>query len=54
MAGAGAVDADEDLAPEPSGDLPQGRARDFPVVGEGVRAFPRIAYYFPLPRGDSS
>jgi hypothetical protein len=37
-AGAGAVDADHDLAPEPGGDLLQGRGQHLLVVGEGVRA----------------
>ncbi len=30
------VDANQDLAPEPGGDLPQGRAQDFLVVSERV------------------
>jgi hypothetical protein len=38
VAGAGPVDADDDLAPEPGGDLLQGRGQYFLVVGERVRA----------------
>jgi hypothetical protein len=34
----GAVDADDDLAPEPGRDLLQGVCQHFPVIGECVRA----------------
>jgi hypothetical protein len=37
VAGAGPVDADEDLAPEPGRDLPEGRSQRLLVVGERVR-----------------
>jgi hypothetical protein len=36
VAGAGPVDADEDLPPEPGGDLPEGRGQHLLVVGKGV------------------
>ena len=38
VAGAGAVDADYELAPEPGGDLPEGRGQHLLMVGERVRA----------------
>ena len=38
VACAGPVDADQDLAAEPGGDLPQGRGQHFLMVGERVRA----------------
>ena len=37
VAGPDAVDADDDLAPEPGGDLPDRGGQHFQVVGEGVR-----------------
>ena len=37
VAGSGPVDADQDLAPEPGGDLPEGRGEHLLVVGERVR-----------------
>jgi hypothetical protein len=36
VAGAGPVDADQELAPEPGRDLPQGRGQHLLMVGEGV------------------
>ena len=38
VAGAGTVDADQDLAPEPGGDLPDRGGQHFFMVGERVRA----------------
>jgi hypothetical protein len=38
VAGPGAAGADQDLPPEPGGDLPEGRGRQVPVIGEGARS----------------
>ena len=36
VAGAGPAGADQDLVPEPGGDLPEGRGQHVPVAGERI------------------
>ena len=53
VAGSGAVDADEDLAPEPGGDLPDRGGQHFQVAGEGAEGHCRRGAACPGTRGCS-